>query len=868
MSTPNDRWHAIDALFAKALDRPPDERAAFLEAVCGDDDELRHAVHQLLAASDASDTFLETTRAVDWAAPLLAVPDAPDAHVGPYRIEREIGRGGMGTVYLATRDDVHKQVALKLVRAPLADPARIERFLQERMVLAQLEHPNIARLLDAGTTADGTPYFAMEYVDGTPIDRYCDAQRLSIDARLALFETVCAAVQHAHLNLVVHRDLKPSNILVTEDGTVKLLDFGIAKLLADAPDGGAAVLTRTGARLLTPEYAAPEQIYGRPVSMGTDVYALGVLLFELLTGAHPYTVRGCRPSEVERIICETPPSRPSTVARRPSPATPDARTPPTTPEDAARARQASADTLPRRLRGDLDAIVLKALRKEPERRYRSAGNLGDDIRRHRTNQPVQARPDTLSYRARKFVSRHRWGATAAAALALLIAGFTALYTVRVTQERNRAQTEAAKAQEVSAFLVDLFEAGNPSLTQGDTLTAFDLLDRGTAQAGAISERPAIQAQLFDAVGRAYISLGEYPQADSLLHRALALQRSTYGPASREAADAEYTLGLLYKSQRDFERADSLFALALPTYRSQLGANHIATARLLVQRAEVQRYLDGQLANAEASAREALAILNRMERSESADLLSAQHALALVLRSQNRINEAEPLYRSILAEQRRTLPEDHSDLAATLNNLAYLLKTRGAHAEAEVHYREALSIVQAVYGPDHPDVLMFISNLASVLFEQNKIDEAEQFLRAKANLTRQRYGSDHWRTGSALVTGVGKLLMHANDCTRALPALQKGLAVWERGLGPAHPWTAQARGMLGICLADRQRPGANAALDASHAHLEDALRTNHAGLRPHMLDHLAQMSSQYGLADRAAAFSALLETGSAAQASAE
>jgi serine/threonine-protein kinase len=856
MPSDDARWHAVDALFAAALDRPPAERAAFLDAACGDDAALHAAVARLLAARGASETFLETTQAIDWVAPLLAAPEMPDPQIGPYRIERTLGRGGMGTVYLATRDDVDKQVALKLVRAPFADPSRIERFLQERTVLAQLEHPHIARLLDAGTTPDGTPYFAMEYANGTPIDRYCDAHCLPIDDRLALFETVCAAVQHAHQNLVVHRDLKPANILVTDAGSVKLLDFGIAKLLADASADEPA-FTRTGACLLTPEYAAPEQVYGHAVSMGTDVYALGILLFELLTGTRPYDVRGRRPSEIERLICDEPPMKPSTAVER-SPRTSGAD--PSSAEGQARVRQTLARASPRRLRGDLDAIVLKALRKEPERRYRSAGDLADDLRRHRMSQPVRAQPDTLGYRARKFFRRHRWGVAAVTALLLLIASFTALHTVRVTQERNRAQVEAEKAREVSAFLVDLFEAGNPSTTQGDTLTAYDLLERGAVQAAGLSDRPAVQAQLFHAIGQAQTSLGQYAMADSLLQRALTLQQTTYGPESREAADAQYALGLLYKHQRDFERADRLFAAALPTYRAQLGAQHVVTARTLAHRAASQRHLDGRLVDAEASVREAIAILEPLGQARSDDLLLARSTLALVLRSQGRLDEAESIYRSILVTQRRTLPTGHSDLSTTLNNLAYLLKTREAHGEAEPLYREALAIVRSVYGRDHPDALMLMSNLAFALHEQGKYTETEQLLREKVDLTRQRYGPDHWRTGSALVSGVGRLLMNSNDCTRALPVLRDGLAVWARGLGTDHPWTAQARGMVGICLMDRQLPGAEPALDTSYAHLQTALQTDRAGLQLYVFDHLAQLCEQYGLPDRAAAYRALLETG--------
>ncbi|HKT61838.1 MAG TPA: serine/threonine-protein kinase, partial [Gemmatimonadales bacterium] len=393
MTSP-DRWRRIEELLDGMLDLPPSERAAWLERACAGDEALRSEVEDLAARGEEHTGLPRPPEAlIAPALESLAVAassePSPD-RVGPWRLVRELGRGGMGAVYLGERDDdqFRKQVAVKLLHRDVAGDDLVRRFRHERQILATLDHPHIARLLDGGVAA-GTPYIVMEYVDGVPLDLFCERHRLSVAGRLARFADVCAAVQYAHEHLIVHRDLKPTNILVTADGQVKLLDFGIAKLMDEEGVPATAPLTRTGMHLMTPEYAAPEQVRGGRVTTATDVYALGVVLYELLAGRRPYDLRGRSPSEIERVICETEPLRPSTAVGR--------------------ERSGRTEALRRRLRGDLDTIVLKALRKEPERRYPSTAALLEDLQRYRDGLPVRARPDTFAYRARKFAGRHRVG---------------------------------------------------------------------------------------------------------------------------------------------------------------------------------------------------------------------------------------------------------------------------------------------------------------------------------------------------------------------------------------------------------------------------------------------------------------------------
>jgi serine/threonine-protein kinase len=575
-----DRFRRADAVFDAALDLPEHEQIAFIERTCGADSETRAEVLRLMEAYWRSGAFLESP-AVEIGAPLLADAHASDGvapeRIGAFRIVREIGHGGMGDVFLAERADgqFEQRVAIKLIRRGAV--GLVPRFLDERRILALLEHPGIARLLDGGITSDGLPYFVMEVVEGEPIDRYCEAGALPLERRLELFEAVCDVVSFAHHHLVIHRDLKPSNILVTADGQVKLLDFGIAKMLG-AQDAGVDS-TRPELKVMTPEFAAPEQVRGAAVSTATDVYALGVVLYLLLTGERPYDVRGRSPAEIEHMVCTVEPARPSSRARA---------------------------GWRRRLRGDLDLIVMTALQKEEGRRYQSPSALAQDIRRFRERQPIIARPDSARYRMKKFVGRHRVGVAVASLLVLALAGAASRERVL----RNRAEVESLKAREVEDFLVRVFDVADPfarKQADGGTVTARQLLDRGASRIDStLVDQPEVQAELRSVLGRVYANLGLFDQATPLLERALAQRRSVYGPLHASVASDMDQLGAVLMRQDRYDDAEPLLRDALDQRRRLLGNANAETAETLEHLATLFEHR-GDLAAAEPLHREALAI---------------------------------------------------------------------------------------------------------------------------------------------------------------------------------------------------------------------------------------------------------------------
>ncbi len=556
------QWPRVKALFEEALNQPPGQHAAFLDQACGDDDDLRRQVEAMLAAHDDETPFLDDPLSME--SLLVLAEDAGAARagmrIGPYRLVGEIGRGGMGVVYLAERADgrFEQQVAVKLVGQGLHDEHLLHRFRAEQQILAALEHPNIARLYDGGLADNGAPYLVMEYVEGQPIDQYCDTHRLSTDQRLALFRAVCAVVQYAHQNLVVHRDLKPSNIMVTEpvpaqagNGRVKLLDFGIAKLLSD-DDADAAPLTRTGMRVMTPEYASPEQVRGEPVTTASDVYALGVILYQLLTGHRPYQVRGLTPSEVERVVCEQEPQAPSTaISQAAEAASANGTTQPLTPDAVSQARSTHPERLRRSLKGDLDNIVLKALRKEPARRYASVEQFAEDIRRYLERLPVTARPDTVGYRLAKFVRRHTVGVVATALVALALVGGIIATATQARIAQNRFDDVRTLA---NTLLFDLHDdirdlPGATPARRTLVTHAITYLDKLHREAGGDPSLQLELAQAYDRIGRIqgnphYTNLGDLAGAQQSYEKALTLReelwhRDTTNATARLALASSY-----------------------------------------------------------------------------------------------------------------------------------------------------------------------------------------------------------------------------------------------------------------------------------------------------------------------------------------
>ncbi|MDX1578057.1 MAG: serine/threonine-protein kinase, partial [Gemmatimonadota bacterium] len=716
------------------------------------------------------------------------------SRVGPYRLVRLLGEGGMGRVYLAERagEDFEQRVAIKMVRPGWHARELYARFLRERRILASLTHPNIARLLDGGLTAEGRPWFAMEYVDGRPIDDYCERAGLGLGDRIRLFITVCEGVQFAHQNLVVHRDLKPGNVFVTPNGIPKLLDFGMARLMSGV-GSQESTLTRPGLLRMTPEYASPEQIRGGPATTATDTYALGVILYELLTGSRPYAVSGS-PVEIERTIRTTEPPPPSErVLDGPASA----------------GLGYSPKRLRRRLAGDLDRIVLKALRKEPARRYPTAGGLADDLRRHLAGLPVSARPDTLRYRVGRFVRRHRTGVAAAAVVALsLVAGIigTATQATRAAEQAAQARRAAERAERVSDFLADLFTAADPAEARGRDPTATELLDRGARRLRedeALAEDPAIRADLLTVLADVHANLGRDDRAEALAREALELRRETLPPDHPDIAEALETLGVILVNERELNEAGSLLSEGLEILRARAEEPDDVLASAYTNLAAVALFR-GELDSAASLLREGIAIRRRI--GDSADLANSLDGLAIVHARRGDHEEAIALHREALDLRSRLLEPDHPALAGTRQNLAVALIRAGRPAAAEPHLRRAVDTWREVLGPDHPRLGIAVANLGTSLMRQGRLSAAESMFVASVEIRRRLYPEgDHPSLGSA-VNSLGTLYLRTGDLDRAERLYLEAREIRRRAFGEDHPTYLASLSNLGALYRERGELG--------------------------------------------------------------
>jgi eukaryotic-like serine/threonine-protein kinase len=691
---PPEWWRRVFDAADRALELEAAERMAFLEQCSASDPVLARELRALLSNAEAASPLDQPASA--FAAPIIeeleSIPNpvAPGSRFGAYRIVGEIGRGGMGAVYLAERSDdqYQKRVALKVLPSWSAgDDRPIQRFLEERQILAALEHPGIAGLVDGGVTPEGLPWFAMELVEGVKIDRYCDEHFLTVEDRLELFCQVCAAVQYAHRNLVVHRDLKPANILVTADGRIRLLDFGIAKLIGG--DIAATDLTASGERLLTPLYASPEQIRGEPTSTASDVYALGVLLNMLLTSRYPYDLVSSKQKDVALAVLEQAPVPPSVSVLRAG--APESNTPLSTPEQIATLRSTSVPKLSRRLRGDLDSIVLKAVEKEPSRRYTTAEQLESDVRRHLAGLPVLARVGSRSYYARKFIRRHQAAVAVAAAVAVLILSFTVVATVqrsRIRAQAARIAIERDRAKEVSRYLINLFQTATPGRPDRG-VTSRDILDSATAHIDQQRLANPERAQLLYEMAGTYHRLNLHDKARSLVERSLALRRGLQPKGDVDVAESLNLLGSVLLAQGQLAPAERAYTEALALRRQALGPGDGAVARTLVGLASVLR-AEHRLSDAESLAREAMATDRARRGDTRADLAQSTSALARVLLDKGDHRGAAVLFRRALVLLRATHPEEHVDVASGVFDLAAALKSAGDPA-ADSLFRYGLGL---------------------------------------------------------------------------------------------------------------------------------------------------------------------------------
>ena len=813
-------------IFDGALDVPVERRSAYVSAACGGDRALEAEVRALLSCDQAESGPLDQPLSV-LAGPLFQGDTKSDPHgsaieqedanagrgIGPFRIVREIGRGGMGTVYLAERADgaYEQQVALKVVNAGLLTWELEQRFLRERQILARLDHSGIARLLHGGLTSRGEPYLVMQLVEGEPITAWVKARGLDIRARLGLFLQVCDAVQYAHRQLIVHRDLKPANILVTRDGEVRLLDFGIARLLSgDAEDEAS---TRTGWLLLTPEYAAPEQVRGGVATVATDVYALGVVLHELLTGRRPFETASRSLAELVRLSEEEPPP-PSRVAEL---------------EPGVR----------RQLQGDLDAVVGRALRSHPEHRYPTVEAFADDVRRYLERRPVRARPDTRRYRVGRFVRRHAFGVGAALAIGFaILAGLAGTTWMAAAASRAEARSEALRS-----FLFSLWDGADPDRNRGEIPNARDLLDRGIERVDSLSATAGaeVRADMLTTLAFLYHKLGDYERAAAIFEDAVAEARRTFGNdertgaaldglaqslvgtgdyegaerAARESvairsaagspdtvlASSYAALGGVFSARSRYEEAADAHRRALELDRRGAGARSPLVATDLNNLGAVANRL-GEYEQAERYHREALAIRREQLGDLHPELAVSLGNLASLLRNVGSLEEAEALEKEALSIRRTVLGPDHPDVARSLNQIALTLQARGRYDAADSVARAALDLRRRVLGERHPETLESMNNLATARFRGGRYASAAQIQESVMRAWLTELGLEDARTVTA-VHNLGVMRLHAGQLAAAQGHLTEGLEARRRILGERHPsvgaslrWLSELRRMQG------------------------------------------------------------------------
>lgn len=779
-----DRWTRLEALCAEALEQNPEDRVAWITAACAEDATLRVEALSLLEQLDRDPGFLE--------APVASLqelfPPPPDAgleeephQIGSWNLLRPLGRGGMGTVWLAEREveGIRQQVALKLVRLGMDTEDVLDRFRLERRILGALDHPNIARLLDAAATPDGRPYLVMEYVDGVPVTEHADREELSVPARLELMLTICTAVDHAHRHLVVHRDLKPRNIFVTGDGTVKLLDFGIGKVLGASEVLGPVRATHTRARLLTPEYAAPEQVTGGPITTATDVYGLGLLLCELLTGRHPLLSGGEALAEIEEATLHRAPTAPSQL----------------TGNLTGRPGSATRRRIPR----DLDMIILKALRKEPDRRYPTAADLADDLRRHLSGHPVTARPDTIGYRVRRFVRRNAAPVTAAAAVLLALVATTTVTLVqsrRVAAESARVAAERDKALEVRGFLMEMFGATGAGRAVGDTVTVRRLLDLQTARLDTEPWSPELRAEMLAVLADGYDRLGLWEEAEPLAIRSLDLRRDLFPSDHPDVAASLNLVGWIAHERGRSHEAVPLLHESIGIRRALGRRGESDLSRSLNDLGVIWNAL-GHYDSAQMVLEESLAIRDRLFGPGHRSVGITANNLAAAHWFQSNVADAAGIQERALQALQQSVGPDHQRTIIALSNLATFRVTAGDLAGAERDYRDLLARQERLQGPDHPVTSQVRLSLATVLTQQGgstpgdpRLDEAERQLQLALRAYESRLGAEHVSVGETL-DRLSDLLLARHRPTEALPLAERAVAILRRTRGLGHRATANA-----------------------------------------------------------------------------
>ncbi|MBK8944596.1 MAG: serine/threonine protein kinase [Ignavibacteriae bacterium] len=802
-----NNWEKINELFAKALELDEKNRIEFLKQNCGNDKQLFDEIISLLNEDEKIHPLLDKK-----ASELINVEEKLNfigQQIGNYKLIKEIASGGMGTVFLAERCDgiFEQKVALKIIKPGLSTIPIIRRFQHERQILANLQHPNIARLFDGGVTDDRRPFFTMEFVDGIPIDEYCDQQKLTIALRLKLFIKVCETVQYAHNNLVIHRDLKPNNILIQNDGTIKLLDFGISKVLsAEVDNHDLPTITQAEINLLTPEYSSPEQIKNSKVSVSTDVYSLGLILFKLLSGKSAHEFNSRTFNEFEKVICDQTIPKPSTVITNSN-------------NEVFDNRKIHFVKLKKLLNGDLDNICQMALRKEPERRYASVEMLSYDIERYLNNLPILARKESFSYLAKKFIIRHKKAVIANFALFIIINGLIFYYTIQLKEQRDKANWEARKAEQVASFLQELFLVADPDESKGRTITARELLDRGASKLMVeLEEDPEIKSQLLNTIGNVYTNLGLLNSAEKIFleiknkKNLSAIDKQTYvetltnlgrtyglngkydlageillvakDEAEKSLSAKHHLLGELYNSLgthyyqiAKFDSSTKYYKKAEQNFVSNYGNENEQLSTILYNLG-VLEFDKGNLEISDSLYRKSLEMHVKIKGELNAQTATIQNELASVLRHSGKYKEAEELYKKALNTRIKIFGNNHADIAHTLNHLSRLYYNQEQFEKAEHLARQSLEIRENLYDETHPEVSASRSSLAGTLMGLNKFQEAEKLYRLAYNASKKKFGNSHPYT-PALLGNIGNSLMEQQKFDEAEKAIKESISILEK-----------------------------------------------------------------------------------------
>ena len=800
-------WSRVKGVVERASALPEEARAEFLSDACGEDENLRREVEALLRVPEEALGFLDRLQF------RLDEESSPPGHLEPgdrlggVEIVERLEQGGMGAVYLAEDEGHCRRVAVKVVRSSAgAVPER------EKRILGRLNHGSIARLYESGVTPEGADYFVMEHVEGLPLDAYCDERRLGVRERLQLFRKVCSAVEYAHGHQVVHRDLKPANILVRADGEPKLLDFGISKLL-DPDEELPPTATVTGRRAMTPAFASPEQVLGHWTATASDIYSLGVVLYLVLTGRLPYGVGS--EHELFWAIAEVEAERASRAVLRS-----DTRLGPSGLVDAedaealARSRGTTPKGLSRALRGDLDAILLKALRKEPERRYRTVSELSEDLQHVLENEPVGARRGSGLYRAGKFTRRHRWAVAVVAGLfAMNLGTSVALYLAQRATSKARAAAEGAadearselrRAQEVRSLLVETFNASNPERQKGEKESVEDLLARGRERLAEPGLSPELRAELGQTVALAYKGQGLYAEGAELLEGILPETEKATGADSRSSADVMKILGNLERQRGHLARSEEVLRAALAIYRRQAPEGSVEVANTDTQLALTLQKA-GKLDEAVGFAREGIGLIQKL--GDPNDLLPAARSnLGLMLSRQGKTKEAEKVERQVVSDYARIMGRKHINYGKALNNLGTTLVAEGEFAEATKVLLEASQIYRDRLGPNHPEALVNLNNLAAAAYYAGQYDTAvkTQTEVVQRMLAVQEPGHPN---AIAMVENLGMFERGAGDLQGARKTLEGVLAIAREKLGAGHWLTGQAAYRLAAVRLEQGDAGA-------------------------------------------------------------